>query len=360
MSRVIIHVDMDAFYSSVEQRENPALKDKPVIVGADPKGGKGRGVVMGCSYEARQYGVHSAQPISQAYRLCPQGIYVSPHFDSYESASEQMKRVISPFGEKIEQASIDEAFLDVSGKVNSFEEARSLATRLKQDVKENTHLTCSVGIAPNKALAKIASDFKKPDGLTVVTTEEAAEFLAPLPVGKIGGVGKKGAEILNRIGISTIGDLAKADPLRVFEIFGRNGTRLWQIAHGLDDEEVVPDYSMKSVSSETTFEEDVNDKRTIMAAFSSLIEDVHKRTITSNLLFRTVGIKVRFEDFSTFTRARSHSRHTNEKSIMEESVHLLFREFESSKKKIRLLGIRVANLKKIDAEQETILSWAEN
>jgi DNA polymerase IV (DinB-like DNA polymerase) len=350
---------MDAFYSSVEERENSSLKGKSVIVGADPKAEKVRGVVMGCSYEARRYGVHSAMPISQAYRLCSQGVYVPPHFELYEAASDEVMKIIAPYGDKFEQVSIDEAFLAISSKAQNFEEARVLANRLKQNIKEKTQLTCSVGVAPNKALAKISSDFKKPDGLTIITQENAVEFLAPLQVSKISGVGKKGSEILHRIGISTIGDLAKTDPLRIIEIFGKNGTRLWQVAHGVDYEEVVTDYSMKSVSSETTFDEDISDKQKIMAAFSSLIEDVHKRIATSNLLFRTVGIKVRFEDFTTFTRARSNSKYTNEKFIIEDSVSFLFHEFESSKKSIRLVGVRVANLKKIDPEQGTILNWAD-
>jgi DNA polymerase IV (DinB-like DNA polymerase) len=268
-------------------------------------------------------------------------------------------QVIRPFGDKFEQISIDEACLDVSGQVRGFEEANSLGVRLKQDVNEKTHLSCSVGIAPNKALAKIASDFKKPDGLTILTPNEATEFLAPLPVSKIGGVGKKGSEMLNQIGVLTIGDLARADPLRIMEIFGKNGTRLWQIAHGIDDEEVITHSSMKSISSETTFEEDTNDELKIKSAFSSLIADVHKRTMLSNLLFRTVGIKVRFEDFTTFTRARSYSRYTNEKSVMEEIIRLLFQEFEYSAKRVRLVGVRVSSLQRVDPEQVTILSWAD-
>lgn len=313
---------------------------------------------MGCSYEARRYGVHSALPISQAYRLCPQGVYILPHFDLYESVSEQVMKTISPFSNKFEQVSIDEAFLDISGRVRDFGNARSLAARLKHEVADKIRLTCSIGVAPNKAVAKIASDFKKPDGLTVVTPDNAMEFLASLPAAKIGGVGKKGSEILSQIGISTIGDLARTDPLRIIEIFGRNGTRLWQIAHGDDDEEVITNYSMKSISSETTFEEDVNEKHKIMEAFSSLIADVHKRTVSSNLLHRTVAIKVRFEDFATFTRARSLPRNTNERSVMEEIVRSLYHEFEDSKKRIRLVGVRVANLEKVDPDQESILSWA--
>lgn len=350
---------MDGFYSSVEQRDKPTLRGKPVIVGADPKVEKVRGVVMGCSYEARRYGVRSAMPIAQAYRLCPNGEYVPPHFELYEIASEEVMKIIAPHGDRFEQMSIDEAYLDISNRAQNFERALELAKELKQSVKVGTQLTCSVGVASNKPLAKIASDFQKPDGLTVITPEKAAEFLTPLQVGKIGGVGKKGREILNRIGIATIGDLAKADPQRIVEIFGKNGTRLWQIAHGFDDEEVVTDSSIKSLSSETTFDEDVNEREKILNAFSSLIDDVHKRVLSNNLLFRTVGIKVRFADFTTFTRERSTSRYTNERLPIEQNVRFLLHEFEDSTKNIRLVGVRVASLRKIDPEQGTILNWVE-
>lgn len=353
-----MHVDMDAFYSSVEQRENQTLKGRPVIVGADPKGGRGRGVVAGCSYEARKFGVHSAQPISQAYRLCPNGAYLRPNFELYERASEQVMQVLSHFAEKFEQISIDEAFMDITGKAASFEEAAAHAARIKQEVKEKTQLTCSIGVAPNKSVAKIASDFRKPDGMTIVPQERMREFLAPLPVTKISGIGKKSSEVLKRIGIISIGDLAATHPSKLTDVFGKYGTRIWEVANGLDDEEVVTSYSIKSISSETTFEEDIGDKGKVMEAFALLIDDVHGRVLSQNMLFRTVGIKVRLEDFSTFTRAKTHTRYTNKKLIMEEYVRLLFSEFANSRKKIRLVGVRVANLKKADSGQETILSWA--
>ena len=354
-----MHVDMDAFYASVEQRENPALKGKPVIIGADPKGGKGRGVVAACSYEARKHGIHSAQPISQAYRLCPDGVYIRPNFELYENVSEQTMSILREFSERLEQISIDEAFLDVTEKAASLDEATRLASRMKQAIKERLALTCSIGVAPNKSIAKIASDFKKPDGLTVVPPDRAREFLAPLPVNKISGVGKKSYELLKQMGISTIGDLAATHPSRVTEVFGKFGTRLWQVANGTDDEEVTSSYPMKSVSSETTFEEDTSDMKQVMGAFATLIDDVHARTISQNMLFRTVGIKVRFEDFSTYTRAKSHIRYTNEKIIMEQYVKALFKEFEKAEKRIRLVGVRVSNLRKTDTSQESMLSWAD-
>ena len=358
--RVIMHIDMDAFYSSVEQRENPILKDKAVIVGADPKEGKGHGVVMGCSYKARKSGVHSALPISQAFNLCPEGIYLRPNFTLYEQTSEQVMDILRQFAEKVEQMSIDEAFLDVTGRVNDFVEAAELAKRVKEGVKQRAQLTCSVGVAPSKSLAKIASDFKKPNGLTVVPPERVQEFLFPLPVTKISGVGKKSSEVLKQVNINTIGELANTHPSKLTELFGRYGTRLWQIANGIDDEEVVTSYSIKSVSSETTFEEDVVEKRKVMDAFTSLINDVHSRALSQNILFRTVGIKVRFEDFATFTRAKTHTRYTNEKQVIEDYVERLYSEFDTSGRKIRLVGVRVSNLKKADEDQRTILSWVKS
>lgn len=254
---------MDAFYSSVEQRENPTLIGKPVIVGADPKEGKGRGVVMACSYEARKLGIHSALPISIAYRLCPTGVYVPPNFTRYEQASEQVMGLLRAFSEKLEQISIDEAFLDITDRVSSFEEAAALADTIKREIREKAKLTCSIGIAPNKAIAKIASDFKKPDGLTSVPPEKIREFLDPLSVTKISGVGKKSSELLTQAGIVSIGQLASTHPSRLAEIFGKYGTRIWQIANGIDEEEVVTSYAVKSISSESTFEEDVDRKSVV-------------------------------------------------------------------------------------------------
>jgi DNA polymerase IV (DinB-like DNA polymerase) len=353
-----MHIDMDAFYSSVEQRENSSLKGKPVIVGADPKGGKARGVVMGCSYEARMFGVHSALPISVAYRLCPDGTYLKPNFHLYEQVSEQIMRLLRGFSEKLEQVSIDEAFLDVSEKVVSFDAAGELAGEIKKELLAQEKLSCSIGIAPNKAVAKIASDFKKPDGLTIILPGNVREFLAPLPVSKISGVGKKSSQLLAQMGINTIDQLAAAHPSRLSDVFGRYGTRIWQIANGTDEEEVFSSSLIKSISSETTFDEDVLDKTKISEAFDSIIRDVHARLQSQKMLFRTVGIKVRLEDFETFTRARSHPRYTNERSVIEEYVKQLFREFESSPRKVRLVGVRVSTLRNLGSEQETILSWA--
>ena len=360
MHRIIMHIDMDAFYSSVEQRENPSLAGKPVIVGADPKGGKGRGVVMGCSYEARTFGVRSAMPISIAYRLCSTGNYVKPNFTLYEQASEQIMQVLQGFSEKLEQMSIDEAFLDISDRVAGFDAARSLAEEIKRQINNKVNVSCSIGVAPNKAIAKIASDSKKPDGLTVIPPEKVREFLDPLPVSKISGVGKKSSEVLGKMGITTIQQLADTHPSKLSDVFGRYGIRIWQIANGTDEEEVSTARSIKSISAESTFDEDIQDRARIMEVFDSIIGDVHARLQSHNMLFRTVGIKVRLEDFETFTRAKTHTKYTNERFVIEEYVKLLFREFETPPRKVRLVGVRVSGLENLGPRQETILSWAKS
>jgi len=348
---------MDAFYSSVEQRENVSLKGRPVIVGADPKEGHSRGVVMGCSYEARAFGVRSAMPISVAYRLCPTGNYVRPNFPLYDQVSEDMMRVLQHFSPKLEQVSIDEAFLDVSEKVPNFMAALSPALNIKRQIIDELNLPSSIGIAPNKAVAKIASDSAKPDGLTVVHSERVRLFLDPLPVFKISGVGKKTTEQLGRMGITTIRQLATTHPSKLNDAFGKYGIRIWQIANGIDEEKVVTSRRARSISSESKFDQDIHDTDKIMEAFDSIIEDVHERLQPQKMLFRTVGIKVRLEDFETFTRAKTHTKYTNERSVINEYVQQLFREFQHSPRKIRLVGVRVSSLESLDTHQEMILNW---
>jgi len=231
LSRVIFHLDLDAFYASVEQRENPALKGKPLIIGADPREGKGRGVVVACSYEARKLGVRSGQPISRAYRLCPAGVYIRPNLAFYGQVSYDVMERVREFADKFEQVSIDEAFLDVSQICIRFGGPVELAKRIKSELRASEELTCSVGIAPNKSVAKIASDFQKPDGLTYVDPDHVKEFLAPLPVSKISGIGKKTEERLNELGLKTIGELAAYPPRELYNRFGKVGVWLWAIAN---------------------------------------------------------------------------------------------------------------------------------
>jgi len=351
---------MDAFYASAERRRNPELTGLAIIVGADPKGGKGRGVVAGCSYEARKFGVHSAQPISRAYRLCPQAVYLRPNFALYEEVSARIMDILRGFSEKLEPMGLDEAFLDLSEKVEGFEQSAEVAKKIKDEIKTREGLTCSIGVAPNKAIAKVASDHRKPDGLTVVTPDEASSFLRPLPVSRISGVGKKTAEILEKVGVKTIGDLARFPAGRIVELFGKWGIRLWEIANGIDESPVITSYDIKSISNETTFEEDVADRSIVIETLDKLALDVHSRATQDGFLWRTVGIKLRFEDFSTFTRAKSRNDYTQSLDVVRNSVRSLFSEFEKDPRKIRLVGVRLSNLRRTDLSQETLLAWSKS
>jgi DNA polymerase IV (DinB-like DNA polymerase) len=351
---------MDAFYASAETQKNPEIPGLAIIVGADPKGGKGRGVVAGCSYEARRFGVHSAQPISRAFRLCPQAVYLRPNFALYEEVSGRIMDILRGFSEKLEPMGLDEAFLDLSDKVADFGEAANVAKKIKEEIKAREGLTCSIGVAPNRAIAKIASDYQKPDGITVVTPDQSLSFLNPLPVSRISGVGKKTSEILEKAGIKTVGDLARSPPGRIVEMFGKWGIRLWEIANGIDETPVVTSYDIKSISNETTFEEDVEDRAIVTETLEKLALEVHMRATQDGFLWRTVGIKLRFEDFSTFTRAKSRNDYTHSLEIVQNSVRSLFSEFEKDPRKIRLVGVRLSNLRRTDASQETLMAWAKS
>ena len=244
--RVILHVDLDAFFPSVEVREHPELKGKPVIVGADPKEGKGRGVVSSASYEARKFGIRSAMPISRAWKLCPEGVYLRPHFDLYIPASNSIMKILKSHADKFEQGGIDEAYLDISSRVKDFNEASEFAKKLMEEVLNIENLTCSIGVAPNKMLAKIGSDYRKPYGLTVIREEDAKVFLSPLNVRKIPGVGPKTERRLRDLKIETIGDLASLNPEQLTRLFGVWGSRLHEYANGIDYSEVREDRENRS------------------------------------------------------------------------------------------------------------------
>lgn len=264
--RVILHVDLDAFFPSVEVREHPELKDKPVVVGADPKDGKGRGVVSSASYEARKFGIRSALPISKAWKLCPDAVYLRPHFDLYVNASNNIMNILKSHADRFEQGGIGEAYLDISNQVKDFDEAGEIARKIMEEVLEKEKLTCSVGVGPNKMIAKIASDYRKPFGLTVVKPEEVKDFLYPLDVRKIPGVGPKTERSLKELKIETVGDLAAVNPEVLKRLFGVWGARLHEFANGFDDREVQEDYETKSVGREVTFEKDTDDENLILGA----------------------------------------------------------------------------------------------
>lgn len=358
--RTILHIDLDAFYASAEQSMNQSLKNKPLIVGADPKEGRGRGVVLTASYEARKYGVHSGQPISQAYRFCPDAIYVRPNWHLYEQLSVKVMNILKAFADKLEQVSIDEAFLDITNKIADYDDAAGLTKAIKSAIKRETGLTCSIGIAPNKSVAKIASDIQKPDGLTIVKPDQASSFLAPLPVSKISGIGPKSQKLLADLGIKTIGELASYPVDELVRHFGKNGVWMWNIANGIDRSEVVEQYERKSISAERTFEEDVSDFGIVYKTLGLLSDDVTNVLRNEGFLFKTAGIKVRFEDFTTITRGKTLKDYTDFQQVLNKRCQELFKEFENDGRKIRLVGVRVSSLKKVSPMQKDLLAWIEN
>jgi DNA polymerase IV (DinB-like DNA polymerase) len=345
---------MDSFYPSVELLRNPKLKGLPVIVGADPKGGEGRGVVTSCSYEARSFGVRSGQPISAAYRKCPQAVFLPPDFKLYLEISDSVMIVLRRFADKFEQVSIDEAFIDATERVKEFESSLTLAKHIKDEVKRTTGLSCSIGIAPNKSAAKIASEMNKPNGLTEVRPEQMKTFLDPLPVIKIPGVGKKSELILARMGIKTIGQLASYPAKKLTETFGKNAVWLWGVAKGLEEDEVRERTDSKSIASESTFERDEANREAVRTLTEKLTKEVHERVISDHYMFRTVGIKIRFEGFETHTHERSLSSHTDQLSALIDTAQALLREFDSDTRRVRLIGVKVSNLIKAEARQTTL------
>jgi DNA polymerase IV (archaeal DinB-like DNA polymerase) len=350
--RIILHADMDCFYAAVEMHDHPQYAGKPVIVGADPLGGSGRGVVSTCSYEARAFGVRSAMPISQAYRLCPDAVYLRPDMARYAEVSGEIMGIFKGTGYRVQQVSIDEAFLDVS-PVGSFDAARDLAARLKQEIRDRVGIGCSLGVAPAKIVAKIASDFHKPDGLTVVEPGDVPAFLAPMPVRKIPGIGGKTGAHLETLGIKTIGDLAACDIQRLIGAFGRSAALLHEAALGHDESEVVERDGIKSISKETTFARDTDDPDEIAATMELLVREVAQTLADENLHFRTVTVRVRYEGFVSRTKAKSLLHHHNDEATLRSSAGELLRSLCDGQK-IRRLGLRVSGLWKQDAGQQTL------
>jgi DNA polymerase IV (DinB-like DNA polymerase) len=349
---------MDAFYASVEVREHPEYKGKPVIIGADPKGGKGRGVVAACSYEARKFGVRSAMPITQAYRLCPNGVYLPPDFELYEKISSQIMEYLKTFTELIEPMSIDEAFMDVTETVLNYTGPEALAKHVQGGIFENFKLTCSIGIAHNRSIAKIASDHNKPVGITYVPHSDFKKFLGPLSVGKISGIGPKTQEALHKIGIFTISDLGKAKKQVLMENLGNYGLYLWDIANGLEGEAVSSgEWDARSISREFTFHEDTNDFKLIERHLEDITNDLIKTLRADKNYYKTVTLKIRFEDFETFTRSKSLNVHTQSLKKVVKLYRELLKEFQKSYKKVRLIGLKLSNLKKLDEKQITLEKW---
>lgn len=345
-NRVIFHVDLDHFFSAVEETKNPSIKAKPVVVGADPKEGKGRGVVKTCNYEAREFGIHSGMPVSEAWRRCPTAIFVPADYQLYKKVSAEIMKILRKFSDKFQQWGLDEAFLDVSSQIQNLDEAIELAEKIKAEILESQKLTCSIGVAPNKLVAKIASDYRKPDGLTVVSEDVVENFLGPLPVRKMLWVGKKTESKLNEMGIKTIGDLASFDASVLAEKFGVMGTRFHRFAHGIYESEVAVRRGMiKSVGHERTFETNTNDYDVVLKTLDSLCQKVHKRIVRRKTLFKTVTVKIRYGNFETQTHGKTLSFFTNRLQDLQKAARELTQDSLQGDLRIRLVGVRVSNLR---------------
>ena len=340
--RWILHVDMDAFYASVEQRDDPSLRGRPVIVG----GTGNRGVVAAASYEVRRYGVHSAMPMREALRRCPEAVCVPPRISHYAAESERIFEVFHEYTPLVQGLSLDEAFLDVSASLSAFGPAAEIAVEIKKRIRERTGLTASVGVAPNKLVAKIASDLRKPDGLVIVRPDEVQALLDPLPVRRLFGLGEKTAPKVEALGIRTFRDLRLANPDRLRPVFGRYTDRVIERAAGIDDRPVEPDLDEKQVSAEETFETDLRDRDRLSSEIVRLADKACTRLRRRGLAARCVTVKIRRADFTTYTRQRHVEPATQETRIVTAVALELLHEWLTAQPRasVRLLGVGVSDL----------------
>lgn len=337
-------MDMDAFFASVEQLDNPEYRGKPVIVGSDPKGGKGRGVVSTCSYEARKFGIHSAMPISIAYRKCPKGIFVRPNMYRYSEESDKVMDILEQFTPDIEPISIDEAFLDITGSYKLFGSPEITCKKIRSAITEVTGLTASLGMAPNMMTAKIASDIQKPNGLVIVSPGGLISFLHPLPVNKIWGIGPKTHDALRKLGITTVGELADYNKADIINHFGKGGEHIWDLANGIDPRHIETDHETKSISNEYTFDSDTKDLHIIEDTLMYLSGKVSRRLRGQKFRCRTITLKIRFDDFTTFTRSITLDEPTNFVRDIYNNCIKHISVFDLKKKAVRLIGVKSSNL----------------
>ena len=339
MRRWIMHVDMDAFFASIEQREHPEWKGKPVIVG----GLSGRGVVSTASYEARRYGVHSAMPMSRARALCPEGIFVKPHFELYKKTSDEIHQIMLHYAAAIEPISLDEAFMDITGMGKQYPTLGAIGRAIKAEIFKKTRLVASAGIAPNKFLAKMASDMDKPDGLTIIPYGREKEILAPLPIRRLWGVGAATERRLTEAGFRTIGDIQRAAPGAVEMAVGSQAALLRALADGIDDRPVRPVREVKSIGDEETYEHDLTDTAEIRRRIAIHSDVVARRLRKKHLAARTVSLKVRFSSFLTVMRSLSFEEATNLQEDIEEAALRLLERIPRTEA-VRLTGVTCSNL----------------
>lgn len=342
MVRRIMHIDLDAFFVSVEQVLTPGLKGKPVVVGGKPDR---RGVVAAASYEARAFGIHSAMPLATASRLCPQAIFIEGNFARYREASEKFMAILADFSPYLEPMGIDEAYLDVTGFESLHGSIRQMAVKIKQRVRYELGLCASIGIASNKIVAKVASERSKPDGLLEVPAGEERSFLSPLPVGKLPGIGQKSEQVLKSLGVSTIGQLANLPLVVLKSHFGIYGRLVHDHANGIDESQVMPPGEAKSISRETTFEKDTRNASLLKATLRYLGERVGSDLRQKGKLARCIGIKLRYADFTTITRQRTLGQASDtDQTIFDTGLKLMKKELAKEKRVVRLIGIGVSHL----------------
>ncbi|GGN57779.1 DNA polymerase IV [Novosphingobium indicum] len=344
--RKVIHVDMDAFYASVEQRDDPSLRGKPIAVG----GSSGRGVVAAASYEARVFGVRSAMPSVRASRLCPDLIFRKPRFDVYRAVSQQIRAIFLDYTPHVEPLSLDEAYLDVTADLKGIGSATRIAEDIRRRIKAETGLTASAGVSYNKFLAKLASDQNKPDGICVIRPGEGAAFVSTLPVRRFHGVGPRGAKKMARLGIETGADLAKKDLAFLRAHFGSFAEYLFRAARGVDLRQVRADRPRKSVGGERTFSENIEDPDTLRDTMDSIIEIVWERIERAEARGRTVTLKLRYADFKTLTRARSLSHSVTDKAEFSRIAHALLEDLMPLPQPIRLMGLTLSALERGESE----------
>lgn len=346
--RKIIHVDMDAFYASVEQRDFPEYKGKPVVVGGTPEQ---RGVVAACSYEARKFGIHSAMPSAQAHKRCPHAIFLKPRFTIYREVSTQVQAVFRQFTELVEPLSLDEAYLDVSNNQEFSGSATLIAKEIKRLIKEKTELNASAGVSYNKFLAKIASDMDKPDGLYLITPEQGPEFIKQLPIRKFFGIGKATEAKMNKFGIQTGDDLLKKERHELVEHFGKSGHFYYKIARGIDLRPVNNKRERKSLGKETTFSQDMGDINQMFKVLDELSNSVARSLFDKELTAQTIILKVKYADFELITRSRTIEKPTQSMKKITEAVKDLLRKTDAGQRKVRLLGVSTSKLQEKESQR---------
>ncbi len=344
---MIIHVDMDAFYASVEIRDNPALIGKPVVVGGSPSG---RGVISAASYEARKFGIHSAMPSREALRKCTSIVFVKSRMSHYAAVSRQIRQIFFEFTSLVEPLALDEAFLDVSGCQRLFGTAPEIARKIKTKILAETGLVASAGVAPNKFLAKVASDLHKPDGLTIVAPEEIQTFLDPLPISRVWGIGPKTQKKFTRLGVHTISQLRTLDLSVLHSQLGDGAQHFYNLARGIDGRPVVPDRIAKSVSHEHTFPTDIYDNEVLFAWLHELADLVGRRLRRHDIFSKTVQLKLRYDDFETITRRKTIAATHSTRTLFETTKQLLL-GIDRQSRGVRLIGLGTANLSRSEPTQ---------